>query len=516
MSMLGRLLGLGLSAGACMLSLSCSLLYKNSTIPQDAWGDSAASDGPRTERLVRVPLGASAESPPKGRNRTGDLYEPIEFPDLYKFWELAKDERGWSDLKPKPGSKVVYVSSSQGSDDNSGLSPQDPVATFVKAKELVRNGHPDQILFKRGDVWTRKIYIGGARGRSPSELMVFGSYGQGPRPLIRANICFQDNGRSMSQYLAIVDFHCQGNYQRSGIRVLGRHEYILLENNKIEGFHDGVIFQTKVENASSNIYLRRNVIIDNYNEKDPRQKASGIYLSGCNDCLLEENIFDHNGWNSGALEPTGEGVVEPNIFSHNAYLQHTNNRLIFRGNIVSRASSHGFQQRSAGITVANVSIQNAIAGFNISKSSDRNTVEHQIFINNLALRPSLTPLRDKNHPGPRGWGFDYGGKGPYLSRVAFGNLEVDGGSQAKRSGVQRQEDLFPDNVYHNWGNASNVDPVVLKNADATLEDFLRDRGFSGSLAEMYELLRSQSKSNYDERLTAASFISYFKDAFSEK
>lgn len=62
-------------------------------------------------------------------------------------------DNGWTVYERLPNTRIIYVSSSTGSDSNSGFSPDDPVATIEKGLVLMRSGYPDWLLFKRGDVF---------------------------------------------------------------------------------------------------------------------------------------------------------------------------------------------------------------------------------------------------------------------------------------------------------------------------------------------------------------------------
>lgn len=79
---------------------------------------------------------------------------------------------GFTSLKPSANSRVVYVSSSQGNDSNTGLSTSKPVKTLSKARSLVRDGNPDWILLRRGDTWTDERIGTFINGKSPTEPAV--------------------------------------------------------------------------------------------------------------------------------------------------------------------------------------------------------------------------------------------------------------------------------------------------------------------------------------------------------
>ena len=67
---------------------------------------------------------------------------------------LPRDqEGGWTTFDPGSDTRVVYVSSSTGSDVNDGSSPALAVRTVERGADLVRDGQNDFLLLHRGDVW---------------------------------------------------------------------------------------------------------------------------------------------------------------------------------------------------------------------------------------------------------------------------------------------------------------------------------------------------------------------------
>jgi len=82
----------------------------------------------------------------------------------------------------RPDSRMVYVSSSLGSDTNDGLTPATPKKTLVAAVALLRDGHPDWLLLRRGDEWTEGLGGFDLGGRSAGEPMVITTFGLGSEP----------------------------------------------------------------------------------------------------------------------------------------------------------------------------------------------------------------------------------------------------------------------------------------------------------------------------------------------
>ena len=88
-----------------------------------------------------------------------------------------------------------------------------------------------------------------------------------------------------------------------------------------------------------------------------RTRVQGMYISGVDGILIEENLFDHNGWDE---QIEGAGAT---MFNHNIYMSTSNpnwDKIAVRGNILARASAHGLQLRSGGLVEDNLFVQNAI------------------------------------------------------------------------------------------------------------------------------------------------------------
>ncbi len=257
-------------------------------------------------------------------------------------------ENGWSVLEPSVDTRIYYVSSSEGDDNNNGLSPSSPFKTFSRAKEQARNNFPDWILLKRGDEFFETIEPNS--GRSVNEPFVVSSYGNSvERPLIKAGsqtgISFETN----FEFIAIVglDFYAHTrnpndpSYVNSdggyGFRIwrqentIGRN--ILIENCAFRYFVLSVI---QGPSSPEEITLRRNLIEYSYATNSHSQ---GIYSQGVVDLIFEENIMDHNGWliqSYNEQQDSGQATK----FNHNTYFNSING-LSYQRNAIMRGSSMG-------------------------------------------------------------------------------------------------------------------------------------------------------------------------------
>ncbi|MBW2465132.1 MAG: hypothetical protein JRH11_26015, partial [Deltaproteobacteria bacterium] len=119
------------------------------------------------------------------------------------------EEGGWTTFDLAADSRLIYVSA-DGDDGNDGLSPETAVATPRRGAELVRDGFPDFLLFRRGDTWrsslsSDRIARRFKSGRSATERLVISSYGDSAlRPRFEVEEHFLDDDGHGRSNLAIV------------------------------------------------------------------------------------------------------------------------------------------------------------------------------------------------------------------------------------------------------------------------------------------------------------------------
>lgn len=277
------------------------------------------------------------------------------------------DPDGWSVITPSPDSRIVYVSSSMGSDSNDGLSPSTPKRSMTAGYDLLRDGYPDWMVLKRGDTWPSVQYASPSwhkNGRSHAEPTVMASYGTGPRPLILTNIW---DGMDLTgspqplSHLVIMDIHMiadgydgTNDNPPAAISIVDGVSDLLIENCQFEKYFQGVVMQQASSyGRPSGISMRRDVIVDCF--RIDSRHAQGMFATDTDGLLIEECIMDHNGWRediSGA---------NPDIFRHNMYLTGTNHNVVVRGCITARASEYGIMSRSGGLIQDNLCLDNPCA-----------------------------------------------------------------------------------------------------------------------------------------------------------
>ena len=276
------------------------------------------------------------------------------------------EENGWTTFDLSADSLVIYVSSSDGDDANDGLTPETAVATPARGAELVRDGYPDFLLFRRGDTW-RAQDIGPDRvvrrfksGQDAEHPIVIYSYGDSTeRPRFEIDKHFIDHDGNERNYVAIVGLAfisypkvpgdpAFNGADGGGLRLIGTGHDILVEDNYVE-------YGEFTSQNETDVTFRRNVIYKSYHvdtcayetdgslnpNGDSTYRPSGIFCGGVDGLVIEENVWDHNGWNPDVTEACAT------IYNHDLYLS-GNSRLRVRDNLILRASSIGIKMSSGG------------------------------------------------------------------------------------------------------------------------------------------------------------------------
>ncbi len=278
----------------------------------------------------------------------------------FSAWAVVEVARGWTPLVPSPDSLRIFVSAA-GSDTNDGLTPSNPIRTLQAARARVRAGSPDWILLRCGDLFHENDVEVWHGGRSAREPAVWTSYGEGPRPVIVPKgtwpgIAIQEGASN----LAIVGLHFRGTTDSpaSGIQLfVGRRPFgnLLIEDCVVERFKDNINIQGRIAgpNFIRGVAIRRSIVADAHPRG--RSHSQGAYIDSVEGLLIEECLFDRNGW-------VDKQRADATIFNHNLYLGTRNGEsATIRRCIIARASSHGIQLRGGGVIEDNLFLLNPIA-----------------------------------------------------------------------------------------------------------------------------------------------------------
>lgn len=357
-----------------------------------------------------------------------------------------QDSNGWSVLTPSSDSRIIYVASS-GNDNTAQyysrastevgsnvFNPSGaikPYATISAAMSQARAGYPDYVLLKRGDTWTTST-IQSKGGRSVSERSVISYYGTAAaRPVLKTGT---DGGVSFkrdSNFSAVIGIEFIANLRNPSASDfvgfsnvgggMGFYAYVggseklsgvLIEDCKFNWYAQNAIQSVPGDEVTSpyitDFVVRRSILSNNYAVDSHSQ---GLYSKNSS-VLLEENIFDHNGWyKTGAKEEGGA-----TIFNHNTYFAVSEN-IIFRKNMFLRASSIGNKFTANPVPTGadrvmarNILLDNNLyvegeIGVSLGGNNDYNTgsrFENVHVINNVMMHIGRTEPTQRN----LGWGLD--------------------------------------------------------------------------------------------------------------
>lgn len=458
------------------------------------------------------------------------------------FPEFYINDEGWSVAVPSADSRIIYVSSSEGSDSNDGLSPQSPKATFAAGESLLRNGEPDHLLLKRGDVFTASALNRWKNGRNATERMVISYYGDsGPRPVIELSSMLIDHNGDVRNHLAFIgiDFYRPSSDPQSSrfnnsssssvFRFIGGGANITIEDCKFR-FCRTVIQSWQSpgspEQTYVNFHFRRNIVTDVWvNNSTPPggsgySHTAGIYMSGVLNYVMEENFYDHNGWS------THSDTTLANMFSHNVYIQRDNGPGgIIRGNIAVRGAAHGIQARSGGVVERNLFAENAI-GFNIGGVGTP-TYEEEVWgfdnrgIQNVVLAGRRMHPVNSSYPLTNAvWGI----VGAYVGEISyFDNIVANRTDSGNNNGIHARTAeqpvslLLADNIVHNWsaslGDVRDTFDPSWPNPNATLGDYYASIGGTNNTHDYYQTLRERGPGEFPWELTSYAAISFIRNGF---
>lgn len=207
---------------------------------------------------------------------------------------LAQDADGWTVLPLQDGARRVFVSSSTGDDENSGATADQAKRTLAAGRAMLRDGRPDRLLLRRGDVWEESLEGWRLSGAGDGAPMVIESYGRGDmRPVVRSA-----SGHAFSRHddvddvshLAIVGIRFEsiaGDTGAGGLWWLGGGNDLLIEDCVFDGGANGIVIQMGRSRVSG-VRIRRSIVVGVGSRYGHPQ---GLYAWGVDGLLVEGCVF---------------------------------------------------------------------------------------------------------------------------------------------------------------------------------------------------------------------------------
>jgi len=283
---------------------------------------------------------------------------------------------GFTQFTPSVDSRIIYVSNTNGNDATAQFYlPSDvsigtdvfhptgtiqPYQTLTAAIAQLRTGYPDWILLQKGDTFINQNFgTLNLSGRNINEPLLIGSYGLAT---IRPTIFTGNQGLisffGSASFIAITGLHALphtrlGTDEPVALNILNApFQYFLLEDCYFDQFSSHIVAQDYTglpDYTHVNFYARKNILVNGYKTGG---NSSGVFMHRIDSIFFEDNLLDHNGWNTSVA---GAGA---NAFSHNTYFHPSCGFLYFSKNIVSRASATGIGARCGGVIYDNLMLSN--------------------------------------------------------------------------------------------------------------------------------------------------------------
>ncbi|MCR6630369.1 MAG: DUF1349 domain-containing protein [Magnetospirillum sp.] len=261
----------------------------------------------------------------------------------------------------------------------------------------------------------------------------------------------------------------------------------------------------------SNFKFRRNISVDSWanNSFTTDAKAQGLFVDGVQGYLIEENFFDHNGWNETVAN------AGANMYNHNIYVQNTNSEGgVMVGNIIARASAHGLQARSGGIVSRNLFINNAI-GVNLGGEKAPTDPDVYTYPNSLVDNVVLNgrTMHPTNMSAPRSaavYGID-----AVVSLIP--GIFVDGNIVANRVGngtnLAYTNTNMANNISYKWQASLDTTNSSWPHPDDDMGDYYASIGGSNSTTAYLQFLRNRPVGSLPWNMTAYAAINYIRAGF---
>ena len=439
--------------------------------------------------------------------------------------------------KPSDDSRIIYVSSLDGNDE-SGLAvsasqvvnptyPDEviyPFKTLSAAIKQLRDGYPDWILLRKGDIWTNESFgVFTLSGRNENEPMLIGNYGtSGMRPLVKTGRegALNTAGKKTSNLSIVgIDFYAHSRDPNSpdfidaeqagsGIRIVGSGENIVIEDTVVR-FYGTNVNISNYNGNHKNVQIKRSIVLDSYGYKDITH-SNGMYIAGVDGLLIEDNFFDHNGWNED-IE-----AASSTVFNHNVYIQWDNiaKNIIVRNNISTRSSNHGIKGRPGGLYENNLLIENAI-GFEFGYNE-----KYPIAEGDIAIAYNNVVLSGKQRDGSKAiWGIEVdknaldNGGSVLLENNIIAHASDE--SQSMQAIIMQAGVIANENIIYDWVDREDMFDPEWNNPEVNINSYMASIGEKPTLNEFLNQLRYRNFNSWNDALTTTSVNNYIRSGYNK-
>ncbi|MEL6418108.1 MAG: right-handed parallel beta-helix repeat-containing protein [Pseudomonadota bacterium] len=263
-------------------------------------------------------------------------------------------------------------------------------------------------------------------------------------------------------------------------------------------------------------------------------RLSGLYSWNTNGLLVENTLFDHNGWAADYdYDLSADDGQPPSSLSHNIYIQYQMHDVTLRDNIIMRGASFGAQVRSGGFLEDNVFIDNN-ASFSVLGGDwqDRGPISDYSLVNgNVTTSAGYKEVAERQ--GATSWGIvDSGELSTMVDNLVVHLADPNNPEELEYKlydGPAYQESgnaFYDDTIVYGWYgqlrgqgdtsqdlNTDGVDPTVADQTtiQAFIQDYLDDP--DAGISDLADLLRAQADGELDDVVDADLIIDFFHIGF---
>ncbi|PZX18225.1 hemolysin type calcium-binding protein [Palleronia aestuarii] len=337
------------------------------------------------------------------------------------------------------------------------------------------------LLFEQGYEYEPGRIIGrGVSGEDGLHPVHVTSWGNGDLPELQSMF---EILQARSDFVVVSDVAFT-----DGIRVLSG-DNLIMEDVKFS--QDFFTMQ-----GSDHITIRQSEFIDNFRDAPVNpggwdalnDRVQGVYASDVEGLLLEQNFFDHSGWEAG-YDPDGDpsDPHPPSKFSHNMYIQYSTTDVTLRDTVSMRAASFGAQLRGGALAEDNLFLDNNAAlnfggGYAVG---DQKSGNYTLLNGNVVTSGAH---KDADRIGAMTLGIDdYARMSALVSNLVTHVANPDDPAEIERkvwetaAVTENGSRVFDDTIVHNWDtpryprgtvqerNTDGLDPAAMN--EATIQNY---------------------------------------------
>jgi hypothetical protein len=464
----------------------------------------------------------------------------------------AARAEGWSRYPHRAERRVIYVSNSEGSNGYDGRSPDTPVQTIARGRHMLRDGHGDWLMLKRGDTFPSGLGEWFKSGASEQNPMIVGAYGRGPRPRL------QPHGQPVltvakgaPRHLAFISLHAHaatrdpdsphfngGHNKVNGVFWTAGGGDVRFEDCLFEYFNNNMAFiSPSRRNPIENITLYRCTL--RYSYATPKQgfAKQGFFGRNLHNVRLRECVFYHNGW-SERVKHAGR-----TMFGHNVYLAGTKD-LRIEGCLVADGALNGLNLRTGNqpeqiqrnVVVRNnllVGNTNGIVAAAVEGRTMRSS-NLRVIDNVLVRHGGRIPMGNKRLEIANGITLSNWDGAVVRGNLLLRSPQGAGSAAIKVQTWKRTESRsvkITDNIVHQWGenrvkpkgsdvtvgqNHIGLGPARFVDAGRSLPRYSQAQAGVGSIDAFLERAGQMRKGHWPGRLTAGAINAFLREGFTAK